>query len=486
MSSTPPADLLGSPSFDALAAALPDPPAVDAAAVRVAIGSGARRLLVVIDDDPTGTQTVAGVPLVSRWSVEDLRWGMTQGAPCLFVLANTRSLDPEAARGRVGEIVAAVAAAGEIEGIPYAILSRSDSTLRGHFPLETGAIADRLEALGAPPVDGVIFAPAYVEARRLTLGGVHWAATDAGMVPVAETPYATDRSFPYTASDLAGFVREKSAGAIGDERIVALPIDAVRGDPAELRRRLLAVEGGQVVLVDAICDEDLRAVAIAAIEAEDAGRRFVYRTGPSFVRARAGLDVAPPLDVAQMPMRGKRPHRGLVVVGSHVPLTSRQLERLLADVPAAAIEVPVPEVLEADARGVALDAIADRATAALADGHVVLYTSRTLAAGADADAGASLELARQVSAFLVELTARIHATAVPDFVVAKGGITSSDLATEALGIRRATVEGSLLPGLISVWRAEDGAAADTPFVVFAGNVGDDDSLSYVVRQLEGA
>lgn len=474
---------LGSPSFAALAAALPSPPRLDPADVRAAIAAGDGRLPVVIDDDPTGTQTVAGVPLVSGWTVDDLRWGMTRGAACLFVLANTRSLDAETATRRVTEIVATVDRASELEGVPYVVISRSDSTLRGHFPAETDAIGAELERLDGAAPDGVILCPAYVEAGRLTLGGVHWAQAGEEMVPVAETSYAADATFGYSSSVLAGFVREKSGGEIGEEQIVPLPIEVVRGDPAELRRHLLAVEGGQVVLVDAVCDEDLRAVAIAAIEAEDAGKTFIYRTGPSFVRARAGLEIAPPLDPAALPLGGRRPHRGLIVVGSHVPLTSRQLERLLADVPATAIEVPVPDVLD-DPRGTPLDSLAGRAIDALGEGHVVLYTSRTLAAGGDADA--SLDLARQVSAFLVELTARVFDAAHPDFVVAKGGITSSDLATEALGIRRATVEGSMLPGLISVWRAQSGPAADTPYVVFPGNVGDDDSLSYVVRQLEVA
>lgn len=481
--SSPSPGALAPPSFADLAAGLPDPRPLDAAAVRAAIDAGTGRLPVVIDDDPTGTQTVAGVPLVSSWSVDDLRWGMTRGAPCLFVLANTRSLGPEAARDRVREIVAAVERAAVLEDVPYVVISRGDSTLRGHFPLETTAIAAELEKHGGGPVDGVIFCPAYIEARRLTLGGVHWAAAGGEMVPVGETSYAADGTFGYSSSDLAGFVREKSGGEIGGERIVTLPIELVRGDPAELRRRLLAVSGGQVVLVDAICDEDLRAVAIAAIEAEDAGRRFVYRTGPSFVRARAGLDVAPPLDLARLEIGGTPPHRGLIVVGSHVPLSSRQLDRLLAEVPATAIEVPVADVLDHKSRPEAFASLAKRAHRALAEGHAVLYTSRTPAVGPDGQA--SLEIARRVSAFLVDLTAFLFARATPDFVVAKGGITSSDLATEALGIRRATVEGSVLPGLISVWRAEDGATA-VPYVVFPGNVGDDDSLAYVVRQLEGA
>jgi uncharacterized protein YgbK (DUF1537 family) len=68
-------------------------------------------------------------------------------------------------------------------------------------------------------------------------------------------------------------------------------------------------------------------------------------------------------------------------------------------------------------------------------------------------------------------------------VVAKGGITSSDIATQALGIRRAIVRGTLLPGIVSLWEIACGPFQGTPYVVFAGNVGDDESLRAVVAKL---
>ena len=70
----------------------------------------------------------------------------------------------------------------------------------------------------------------------------------------------------------------------------------------------------------------------------------------------------------------------------------------------------------------------------------------------------------------------------PAWVVAKGGITSHDVAARGLGIRRATVLGQLFPGLVSVFRPVDAApeAVGTPYVVFAGNVGDETTLASVI------
>jgi uncharacterized protein YgbK (DUF1537 family) len=64
----------------------------------------------------------------------------------------------------------------------------------------------------------------------------------------------------------------------------------------------------------------------------------------------------------------------------------------------------------------------------------------------------------------------------------QGGITSHDVAVRGLGIRRARVLGQLFPGLVSVFRPVEAApeAVGTPYIVFAGNVGDDDTLADVV------
>ncbi|MBN9200813.1 MAG: hypothetical protein J0H70_05510, partial [Microbacterium chocolatum] len=49
------------------------------------------------DDDPTGTQAVADLPVLSRWGVDDLGWALDTGAAAVYVLTNTRSHDAETA-----------------------------------------------------------------------------------------------------------------------------------------------------------------------------------------------------------------------------------------------------------------------------------------------------------------------------------------------------------------------------------------------------
>jgi uncharacterized protein YgbK (DUF1537 family) len=128
-----------------------------------------------------------------------------------------------------------------------------------------------------------------------------------------------------------------------------------------------------------------------------------------------------------------------------------------------------------------LRGLADRALAGLAEGDVVVSTTRSPVTGADPQA--SLAIARRVSAALVEVVRGVMSATRPRFVLAKGGITSSDVAAVGLGIERAVVRGTLLPGIISVWEPIDGPAVGVPYVVFPGNVGDAGALAEVVEVL---
>jgi uncharacterized protein YgbK (DUF1537 family) len=150
--------------------------------------AGAPRI-VVLDDDPTGTQTVQDVPVLTSWSAEDLAWALGQGRPGCFVLTNTRSLSPGVAASRVREVAeAALAAAGSSE---LAFVSRSDSTLRGHFPLETDVLAGVLRTHGRP-AGALLLVPGYIDAGRVTLDGVHWLTDADGLTPVGESEFAAD------------------------------------------------------------------------------------------------------------------------------------------------------------------------------------------------------------------------------------------------------------------------------------------------------
>lgn len=444
---------------------------VSAGQVREALPGALR--VAVLDDDPTGTQTVRDVPVLTRWTPHDVRWALRQDTPGFYVLTNTRSLAPDDAAARDREVARACLAAAEQEGVPLVFASRSDSTLRGHYPLETDAIADVV------PVDAVLLCPAYVDAGRVTIDGVHYVRTPDGLLPVADSEFARDATFGYASSRLADWVEEKSAGRIRAADVMALRLDDIRGGTTDTLRDLLTrAREGRVVAVDAATDDDLRAVVLAVLAAEAAGARFVYRVGPSFVRARIGQEAHAPIDDARLASLIAPGARGLVVAGSHVGQTSRQLARLAGRRPFVSVELDVPTVIdETRAQGHIRDAVTT-ATEALRDSLVVVSTSRTLVTGADETA--SLDIARRVSAALTRATHDIVTAVRPSFVVAKGGITSADIATHALGIDRAWVRGSLLPGIVSLWESAGGL----PYVVFAGNVGDDDALADVIERLE--
>jgi uncharacterized protein YgbK (DUF1537 family) len=480
------------------------PPVLDVGDTFDEIRAGRR--LVVLDDDPTGTQSIADLPVLTGWSVADLRWALRQPTTAFFVLTNTRSLAEADAAQRNREIVRALDEAARLEQIPYVLLSRSDSTLRGYYPLETDVLAEELARTGAD-VNGVLICPAYIEPGRVTVDSVHWMRTNAGMIPVADSEFAKDASFGYHHSDLRDWVEEKTAGRVGRDQVATITLTDIReGGPDRVQKILSELTDGRPVVVDAADDADLRVVSLALVRAEAAGKTFVYRTGPSFVRARSGQTATPAIDAVRLARitaaagddsaagagetEDARPAvtRGLIVVGSHVGLTTRQLDRLRAAGGIVELELDVPTLLDPATHDAHLADVAARAEELLrrneSGSDVVIRTSRTLVTGGDA--ADSLVIARTVSAALVGTVRELVGRVRPSFVLAKGGITSSDTATEGLGIRRAWSRGTMLPGIVSLWEPAEGPARGIPYIVFAGNVGNDDALADVVATLRHA
>ncbi|TPQ15819.1 four-carbon acid sugar kinase family protein [Streptomyces sporangiiformans] len=463
---------------------LPPTRTVPASEVAERIRSAPR--LAVLDDDPTGTQTVKDIPVLTSWSVDDLRWALRQNSTAFFVLTNTRSLAPADAAARNRDIVRALHEASEAEGVPYAIASRSDSTLRGHFPLETDVLAEELASLGVGTPDGVVLVPAYIEAGRLTVESTHWMRTADGLLPVGESEFAKDVTFGYRSSALPDWVEEKTAGRTPADKVLRITLTDLRTHgPTHVAALLSDLRDGATAVVDAVCDDDLRVLALALAEAEEKGARLLYRVGPSFVRARAGQSAHPPLTAPELrPLRGDVPH-GLIVVGSHVSLTTRQLDRLRAQRGSLAeYELDVAQLLDDTRRDAHIQETATATAAALETSDAVIRTTREVVTGTDPDA--SLAISRRVSAALVEAVRLVNSARRPAFVIAKGGITSSDTATHGMEIRRAWARGTLLPGIVSLWQPVDGPAAGIPYIVFAGNVGDDDALADALALLRSA
>lgn len=473
------------PGLEELVGAHPAPRRVSDADVRLAM-SGQHQVLVVLDDDPTGTQSVAELPVLTAWSGDDFRWAFGTGAAAVYVMTNSRSLAPDEAARVTREVVECAAAVSEECGLRPVFVSRSDSTLRGHFPLETDVIA---QACGRR-VDAVVLVPAFPDAGRITVSGTHYCLVNGNYVPVGESEFANDATFGYRESVLADWVKEKSGGAIGADRVVGIDLTTLRTDGEATRALLSGLAGGAVLTCDAVTEDDLRCLSLALLAEEAAGKHFVYRVGPPFVRARIGQQPRPPLSAeavreARGSSRSEIPQvpGGLVVVGSHVGVTQRQLSHLKQNAPAVVLELQVSGVADATGYAEQVSELVNAAVDVLSHSMVILQTSRTLVTGADGDE--SLAISRAVSSAVVAVVQGIVRHVTPSFVLAKGGITSSDVASRGLEIRRAFVLGSMLPGLVSLWMAQDGPARGVPYIVFPGNVGDDTSLTDVVHRLLG-
>ncbi len=462
-----------------------------------ASSADAPKILMVLDDDPTGTQSVADLAVLTRWDVQDFTWAFTyirenQTKPAVYVLTNTRSLDPAEAAARNEEIVRNALAAAGPAGLRLGFVSRSDSTLRGHYPLEPDVIAATVAAETGEATDGVVIVPAFPDAGRVTIGGVHYMRGDAGsLTPVAETEFAKDASFGFANSEMAKYVEEKSQGRFSATDVIVLDLNIIRAgasaqDPTisakAIADALESATNSTPIVADIVTENDFRALALGLEEAERRGKKLLYRVGPPFVRGRIGQEIRAAL-TSQEAFAGNTPSTagGLIVVGSHVGVTTRQLNHLTAEHNSAwIIEIDVEKLLEQEAEAY-IATVVSAVVTALHDGDVIVHTSRLLIK--TDDAAASLKIARTVSAAVVAVVNRTLKTFPPRFVIAKGGITSSDVAAHGLEIRHAIVRGPMLPGIVSLWEPVDGPAKGIPYIVFAGNVGDDQSLTHVTRKL---
>src|SRR3954471_11772566 len=309
--------------------------------------AGAGRRIAVFDDDPTGSQTVHGVAVVTVFDPDEIAAGVGGPGSTCFILTNTRSMDETdavALNTRVGRTVFELSRRLDA---PVEVISRSDSTLRGHVIAEVTALdAVRREVLGRG-FDGVLLIPAFLEAGRFTAGDVHWARVGGEALPVGETEFARDATFGFASSNLREFVAEKSSGRIRPDQVHSLTLDDIRlGGPQRVAEILAGVRDGAFVVVNAVEYADLDVVVLGVLESEATGKSFLYRTGPSFPQPLAGLDPHPPLQAGDIWPAGRPGGRGLVVVGSHVGLTSRQVAVARERGHITEVELQVPAVAD--------------------------------------------------------------------------------------------------------------------------------------------
>lgn len=431
--------------------------------------------IIVLDDDPTGSQTVHGCLLLTRWDEATLREALTDTAPLFFILTNTRALDATQAANVTRAVCRNLRAA--LDALQHAgntitpiVVSRSDSTLRGHYPVETDVIAAELG-----PFDAHFLIPAFFEGGRVTRDSVHYLRVKDEWVPVHLTEFARDSIFGYHHSYLPDYVEEKTGGRIRARDVQRFTLADVRGD---LSARLHALRDNVCGVVDAEQQSDLNQFCAGIKGAAAHGQRFLFRSAASLLTSLAQL---PPQPVRAEHMgqwtRGGKP--GAVIVGSHVAKSTAQLNVLLQQPGIAGIEIDVSRLPQD--RAALLHAVLQRIDANHRAGLTsVVYTSR-VERRFDSPAE-RLAFGEQVSGLLMEIERNLPRDL--GFLISKGGITSNDTLSTGLALRTARLLGQVIAGVSMVrCPADHPRYPNLPVVIFPGNVGDESALATVYNRL---
>jgi uncharacterized protein YgbK (DUF1537 family) len=436
-------------------------------------------MLVVLDDDPTGTQTCHGINVVIDWSVDTLCKEMSSHTNGFFILTNSRALVAEEAVKLISAICKNLEEASKKTDVKYELVLRGDSTLRGHFPLEV-----EVAAANTSKPDGWILAPFFFQGGRYTINDIHYVLESSDLIPVGNTQFAEDRTFGFRSSNLRDYVHEK-AGAKRASSCVSISIPSIRnGGPEEVARLLSTVSNQQVVIVNAAAESDMHVFCAGLLLARAQGKSFLFRTGAAFVSSRLGIEQIAPLNPSDItPDYAATTAGGLIVAGSYVPKTTKQLSSLRerrGDT-LHTISIDIARLFtHPEERVVLCRRVARDASSTLRGGKdVLIMTSRELVTGKDG--ASSLALGASVAETLVEIVRSISVR--PRYFIAKGGITSSDAATKTLCMKRAAIVGQGSVGC-PMWRCDEAGTmwSGIPFLVFPGNVGSEDSLAEVVER----
>ena len=426
--------------------------------------------MVVLDDDPTGTQTVHKIPVVTEWSEEVLAKEIVEN-PVFFILTNSRSLQEVHANALAKLIGSRLKKVSEKLGKELMVISRSDSTLRGHYPNEVEALADGLE-LNNPIY---VIAPAFFDGGRYTFGDVHYVKEGNQFIPCGETPFAQDNTFGYTSSNLKDWIVEKYGNTLSKEALVSYSVSSLRNHQERLRQRLESLQTTHLI-INAVSYHDVQQAALICLNAH---RPILLRTAASFVNAISGIVPKDCLEASEI-ITENNANGALFIVGSYVPKTTEQLNHLRENSRAHFLELDANLVLDDSIFDRHLEGLLENLEREISGGmDVVLYTSRNVAKGNTKEE--SLDLVNKVSEGLVTIIKDVKTR--PKYIVTKGGITSSDTATKALNVKKAMVLGQVLKG-VPVWRLQhESKFPGLPYIVFPGNVGEKGSLTQLKKQL---
>ena len=403
-----------------------------------------QKKIVVLDDDPTGVQTVHDISVYTNWEKDTIRQGFEESNNLFYILTNSRGFTTE-------------------------------QTTEAH-----NAIAEVVNT--GKTIDGEILCPFFKEGGRFTIDDVHYVKYGEELIPANETEFAKDKTFGYTAATMPEYVEEKTKGAYKASDVTCISLEEIHDmDIDGIQKKLMEVRDFNKIIVNAVDYADVKVFCVALYRAMAAGKVFMFRTAAAIVKVMGGVTDQPLLTREKM-IVNETENGGIIVVGSHTDKTTRQVEELKKLTDVEFIELDATLVKDDAAFEAEVQRCLDREEACIRAGKTVCcYTTRALITADTGDKEDELRLSVKISDAVQSLIGRLKIT--PGFVIAKGGITSSDVGTKALAVKKANVLGQIKPG-IPVWQTgEESRFPLTPYVIFPGNVGEDTTLREAVEVL---
>ncbi|MGJ7919451.1 four-carbon acid sugar kinase family protein [Neobacillus sp. LXY-4] len=438
--------------------------------------------IIVLDDDPTGVQTVHNISVYTDWTVDSLEKGFLEENSMFFLLTNSRGFTAAETEAVHQEIAANAVEVAKKHNKEFIMISRGDSTLRGHYPLETKVLKETIESNSEMVFDGEVILPFFKEGGRFTINNIHYVQYDNELVPAGETEFAKDRTFGYTKSHLGEWVEEKSNGEYKADNTIYISLEDIRSlEIDKITNQLLEVNHFNKVVVNAVDYVDVKIFTIALINAIKKGKNFMFRSAAALTKVIGGVSDRGLLTKAEL-IKEESNHGGLIIVGSHVKKTTEQLEELMNCDSIEFIEFNVHLVLEPEKFQTEVNRIIETCESLIRSGkNVAVYTKRERLDLGEGMKEEELKLSVKISDAVTSIVQKL--TVRPKYIIAKGGITSSDIGTKGLSVKRANVAGQIKPG-IPVWvTGDESKFPQIAYIIFPGNVGTKDTLREVAEIL---
>ncbi len=443
--------------------------------------------VIVIDDDPTGSQTVNNCLLLLKWDYSTLIKGFQSKSNLFFILANTRSLSENDAKLRLLEICNALKKIISNESFKeeFIFVSRGDSTLRGHNFLEPEIIND---CLG--PFDATFHIPAFIEGKRITIDGDHFVDN----VPVSQTIFAKDKIFGYKTSNIKKLLFQKSKSQIKLNDIQNLNLSELKVLESKEKNivfnKIRNLKENAHVIVDVENYSQLKKFSLS-IKKLSNQKKFLFRTAASFISSVSDVKDNPQEPFFYSLLRRKNSEKkflpGFLVIGSYVELSTMQLKEFLEISDCSPIELNVFEFLRIsklknNQNQLVLfknNILMQIRSILKQENTPVLFTSRKEVSLVNNDEQVNFynSIAHFISEIVSDLKYEIG------YLVSKGGITSNVILSNGFRADYVYLQGQIITGvsLVTLKLKND---ENLPIVTFPGNIGNQDSLVKVWTILE--